>query len=318
MVVITLVLLCVYTVQAHAIESLKKPFYFNKSFNRHMLSTHMERKTLQKAELLFNTLIVKRFSISKEPRIPKKIHQTWFSGPVPAGYHAWQRSWQEHHPQWEYKLWTLDDVRALDLRARDVFEHATSIATKADIARYEILYHEGGLYVDMDMECLKPFDIFHHCCDLYAPLLGQESEICLLGSKPKHPLLNMILESIKKSNPKCINFFKILKNTGPYLFRKNFNRLPDIYNSGIVLFPQNFFLPFPVRKRFAEATSSHPLVKKWIKPESYALHYWHGSWIKNDTMLKGKPAFMQEPTDTAMLCPDMVCADDQQDQQEEA
>ena len=43
-------------------------------------------------------------------RIPKIIHQIWLGGALPQKYYAMQKTWQEHHPDWEYRLWTDADL----------------------------------------------------------------------------------------------------------------------------------------------------------------------------------------------------------------
>ena len=39
---------------------------------------------------------------------------------------------------------------------RSLFDRAETYAQKADIARYEVVHRFGGVYVDTDMECLRP------------------------------------------------------------------------------------------------------------------------------------------------------------------
>ena len=87
--------------------------------------------------------------------------------PFPKEAKAWQETWQNLHPDWEYKLWTNEDVELLDFENITYYNEAKNWGEKADILRYEILYRFGGLYADIDQSCLKPFDILHHTCDFY-------------------------------------------------------------------------------------------------------------------------------------------------------
>ena len=94
--------------------------------------------------------------------IPRVLHQTWKTRDVPQEWRAYRQSWLEQHPLWEHRLWTDDDNRRLiserhswflptyDAFARDI--------QRVDAAKYFILYTCGGVYADLDCECVKPVD----------------------------------------------------------------------------------------------------------------------------------------------------------------
>jgi len=42
--------------------------------------------------------------------IPKIIHQTWKDRDIPEKWRRWQQSWKIYHPDWEYRLWTHEDI----------------------------------------------------------------------------------------------------------------------------------------------------------------------------------------------------------------
>lgn len=155
--------------------------------------------------------------------IPKIIHQIWIGPrPFPEKALKWKESWQKMHPDWEYKLWTNADVQHFDFANKKYFNQATNWGEKADILRYELVYRFGGLYVDIDFECLKPFDWLHHCCDFYAgiqaiPLLfNHKLRVAngLIAARPEHPILAHAIARIKdfRQGP------KVSTRTGPRLF----------------------------------------------------------------------------------------------------
>jgi inositol phosphorylceramide mannosyltransferase catalytic subunit len=87
--------------------------------------------------------------------IPKLFHWIWFGPrPLPEQYRCWIEGWLELHPGWEHFLWT--DANRPTFINEVQFQAADSFAQKADIARYEIVYLYGGVYVDTDTECLRP------------------------------------------------------------------------------------------------------------------------------------------------------------------
>lgn len=95
--------------------------------------------------------------------IPRTIHRVWLGGPIPPDYDANGDAWARLNPDWKVKLWTDDDVSALDLRNRHTYDAADKIATGADVwrlrsdlARAEILHRFGGVYADCDFEPVNP------------------------------------------------------------------------------------------------------------------------------------------------------------------
>ena len=69
---------------------------------------------------------------------------------------------------------------------------------RSDIVRYEILHAFGGLYIDTDFECLKSFDILHHCYTFYIGTLSSHNVGIgngIIGSVAGHPLLRWCIEN---------------------------------------------------------------------------------------------------------------------------
>jgi len=92
--------------------------------------------------------------------IPRIIHQTWKSAEIPPEWQAGQNSWRRHHPDWQYCLWTDEDNRKLVAThypaLLDWYDSLPYGILKADVARVLILDHCGGVYADLDTECLRP------------------------------------------------------------------------------------------------------------------------------------------------------------------
>jgi mannosyltransferase OCH1-like enzyme len=84
--------------------------------------------------------------------IPKIIHQIWLGPHDPPT--IWMDTWKENFcPKyaWEYRLWRDADVLEFGLVNKKEFDGGYTFQEKADIARYEILYRHGGIYLDCDM-----------------------------------------------------------------------------------------------------------------------------------------------------------------------
>ena len=63
--------------------------------------------------------------------IPKKIHQIWI-GPktLPKKYINWMRSWRELNKDWEYILWTDNEIKNLDFFNQKYYENSKNIGSK--------------------------------------------------------------------------------------------------------------------------------------------------------------------------------------------
>ena len=91
--------------------------------------------------------------------IPKVIHYIWFGGkPLPKLAEKCIKSWRKFCPDYEIKRW---DESNLDISkykfAQDAYD-SKKYAFASDVMRTEILYNEGGVYLDIDVELLKPID----------------------------------------------------------------------------------------------------------------------------------------------------------------
>lgn len=91
--------------------------------------------------------------------IPKIIHYCWFGrGEMPEMAQKCIASWHRYMPDYEYKLWNEDnfDVNSVSY-TKEAYE-AKKYAFVTDYVRLWALYHEGGIYMDTDVEVYKAFD----------------------------------------------------------------------------------------------------------------------------------------------------------------
>ncbi len=139
--------------------------------------------------------------------IPKIIHQTWKDTQVPDRWRDYVDSWKRLHPHWEYRLWTDKDARCFiaehhrEFLAR--FDAYPLNIQRADAIRYFVLYKYGGLYVDMDVESLRPIDeLFAGRSVVIAPepafLLphfGRHEMVtnAIMASVPEHPFFLAVM-----------------------------------------------------------------------------------------------------------------------------
>lgn len=226
------------------------------------------------------------FELSKENVIPKKIHQIWLGSELPDKYKRLTESWLKYHPDWEYKLWTDSDIKDFDFPNKDIFNSISNLGMKADLLRIEILNKFGGLYADIDFECLKSFNDMHKLSFYSGIVYGHNVEIAvgLIGSIPNHPILLDYLSNIDYKNGKesVLDIFNV---TGPYYFTKIFLRNINDKTKDIVAFPTIYFYPFhnsyyPSKRLFGFDENDKILINEFITEDSFATHWWHVSWNK--------------------------------------
>ena len=91
--------------------------------------------------------------------IPKKIHFCWLGGgKYPERVRQCMESWRTVMPGYEIVRW---DESRFDVNSvpwvREAIERK-KYAFAADYIRHYALHREGGIYLDTDVEALKPFD----------------------------------------------------------------------------------------------------------------------------------------------------------------
>lgn len=92
--------------------------------------------------------------------IPRIIHYCWFGhGEMPELVTRCIASWHTFMPDWEYRLWDENnfDIDAASDYVREAYA-ARKYAFVSDYVRLWALEREGGVYLDTDVEVIRPFD----------------------------------------------------------------------------------------------------------------------------------------------------------------
>ncbi len=91
--------------------------------------------------------------------IPKVIHYCWFGkGKMPAIAEKCIKSWKKYCPDYEIICWNEENFDITqNLYMQQAYE-AEKWAFVSDYARLKIIYDNGGIYLDTDVELIKPID----------------------------------------------------------------------------------------------------------------------------------------------------------------
>jgi mannosyltransferase OCH1-like enzyme len=130
--------------------------------------------------------------------IPQTIHHIWIGpDPLPEDYAPWIASWKQHHPRWKHRVWTEENLPDDPIRP-EIFDRLRMPVERADILRLEILFRQGGVYVDTDLECLRPIDELIAGEEFVGVNLkpGRVTNT-LIAAAPRHPLLETALRTLQ-------------------------------------------------------------------------------------------------------------------------
>lgn len=93
-------------------------------------------------------------------QIPKIIHYCWFGKKeIPDLYKQYINSWKRHCPDYQIIRWDESNYDyTKTMYTKEAYETG-KWAFVSDYARLDIVYNYGGIYLDVDVEILKNFDL---------------------------------------------------------------------------------------------------------------------------------------------------------------
>lgn len=130
--------------------------------------------------------------------IPKKIHYCWFGDkPFPKLVRNCMDSWREYCPDWEIIRWDESNSAPTETTySRQAYE-AGKWAFVSDYVRLKVLWEQGGIYLDTDVELTGPLDGLleqEGFCGFEAP---DKVATCLIACTAHHPLIGELLEEYR-------------------------------------------------------------------------------------------------------------------------
>ena len=219
----------------------------------------------------------------EEFMIPKIIHYCWFGGnPLPELAKKCIASWKIYCPDYEIKEWNESnfDLNCCDY-VREAYE-SKKWAFVSDVARLHALVTEGGIYMDTDVEVIKPLNTLLQ----YSAVFGFESitsiQTGLMACEKDNPMFKEFLDEYKTAHfilpdgtlDKTTNVIRITNTCLKYGFVPN-NKKQTI--NTVTVLPKDYLCPKDLYTRKIDITEN-----------TLVIHHFDGSWQSDEERLNGK------------------------------
>ena len=198
-------------------------------------------------------------------RIPRILHRVVPETPNSVA-EAWWERFRQLHPDWELRT-HRDPLQADEWPlTRDHWDKCANGAQFADLIRLEALITHGGVYVDQDVEPLRPLDPL-----LYVPAFAaweDERSVpnAVMGAVPDHPAMVACLELMISRLPGDT------WQSGPGVLT---TILPP--RQDVLLLPPGAFYDVHYRDPDRDVRMTEPAM-----PWTFARHHYWGSWLEEE------------------------------------
>ena len=208
--------------------------------------------------------------------IPKKIHYIWLGGKRKDKLaEICLLTWKEKMPDYEFIEWNeknldLDKITQeskyfAECRKRNLY------AFMADYLRIKILYEQGGIYIDTDVQSIKPLNTLIER-DL---ILGYETYTAYKEVK----LIGTGLIGAEKNNWFIGKIYEYYKNEIMYtdkyiiteLITSIYEKLSDEEKQKVDVLPVEYFSPY-------DSGGIKVFSPELITENTYAIHWYSNSW----------------------------------------
>lgn len=220
-------------------------------------------------------------SNSSRGKIEKKIHCFWFSNDrKPEAYQRCMDSWKRICPDYEIIEW---NARNYDWEKNRFMKQAfekKKWAFVSDFARLDVIYHYGGIYLDMDVELLKSLDPWLQFSAFFN--FGTQNDIDLgsgFGSIKMHPVLRTLLELYenadfldKNGEPMTERYMQ------PQLIRERFPHMGIHMNGNMQLVNDVLVLP----RKYHTPVDDFFLQNFVQCNDTRSIHHYNAGWVSKE------------------------------------
>ena len=211
--------------------------------------------------------------------IPKTIHYCWFGGnALPEIALKCIESWRRYCPDYEIIEWNESNY---DVNKHPYIKEAYDAkkwAFVSDFARLDIIYNNGGIYLDTDVEVIRLIDeMLNNNCFLAAETTGFVNTGLGFGAVKNSVIVKKLLDEYENAHFRLSSgvYDSIpcpRRNTEP-LFKMGYRYSEyDMWiGEGVVVFPPEFFCPI-----------NYDTKQLKITDKTVSIHHYSGLWISKE------------------------------------
>ena len=201
--------------------------------------------------------------------IPPVLHRVLLPPLLDSG--AVRRNWRRFarlHPQWDLRTWSHFSHQAFP-ETYDALRRCASPAQQADLMRLEILWREGGVYVDTDCEPVRSLDPLRTLGCFFGSEDGEHYSTGVIGAVAGHPAIRAYLDGVLDGDRVGAGL-PPNEATGPVFATEILRGRADV-----TLLGSEAFYPEP----FADSTRRFRRSRRRLSgPGTYVVHRWAHSW----------------------------------------
>lgn len=206
--------------------------------------------------------------------IPKVIHYCWFgNNPKSEIMIKCMDSWKKFAPDYEIIEWNEQNFNIKKYAYTQEAYESGKYAFVSDVVRFDILFLYGGIYLDTDVELIKPIDVFLE--DSF--FLGYDREGLLssgliAGAQKGNSYIEKILQYysdthffLPNGRPNTTTVCTIVTD-----LLKQYGIQPDgkiLRSDAICLYPATYFDPFDFESK-----------EIYMTEETCSIHHYAGTW----------------------------------------
>lgn len=217
--------------------------------------------------------------------IPKVIHYCWFGGnALPNDARKCIESWKKMCPDYQIIRWDEGNFDVNKHPFSKAAYEAKAWAFVSDYVRLKVVYDNGGIYLDTDVELLKNLDcLLNNQCYIGVQQAGLLCTTGLgFGAEKYNPVVHEMLEMYDKVDFSNENKYEI---ACPYLNDKVIKKLGYLHNSdepieidGTLILPERYLDPVAPGNDM-----------KYLKcKDTISIHHYSASWMGRGVKLRRK------------------------------
>lgn len=167
---------------------------------------------------------------------------------------------KELHPDWQVHVWQ-DPIDTTGFLLAHYHKQATSGAQLADLVRLDVVYRDGGIYIDSDVRLIRRLDCLCRLDNFFCSEDGYHLTNAVFGASKRDTAIRALIEDLLNVEPDWSEPANVA--TGPVFFRRILQ-----WRTDVLLLPRETFYPY----NYNEAPRQPQLT-------TLGIHEWACSWV---------------------------------------